>query len=79
MAITKNIIVGITDIHNEPDAILVRSTENGEDINIQVVTSKFSVKRKDLMEAIKVVQEFVEKREPIEIVAHDMPQLIYGE
>ena len=79
MAITKNIIVGITDIHNEPDAILVRSTENGEDVNIQVVTSKFSVKRKDLMEAMKVVQEFVEKREPIEIVAENMPQLIYGE
>lgn len=79
MAITKNIVVGISDIHNEPDAILFRSTQNSEDVNIQVVTSKFAVKCEDVMRAIEIVKDFVEKREPIEIVKEILPPIIYGD
>jgi hypothetical protein len=77
MAITKNIVVGISDIHNEPDAILFRSTENSEDVNIQVVTSKFAVKCEDVMRAIGIVKDFVEKREPIEISKEIVPTFSY--
>lgn len=79
MAITKNIIVGISDIHNEPDAILLRSTENADDVNIQVLTSKFSVKQQDIIQAITVIRDFVEKRKPIDIINESVPKLIYGE
>lgn len=79
MAITKNIIVGVSDIHNEPDAILLRSTENKDDVNIQVVTAKFSVKHDDLLEAIRVIKEFVNKREPIEINKEIAPTFVYGD
>lgn len=79
MAITKNIIVGISDIHNEPDAILLRSTENKDDVNIQVVTAKFSVKHEDILEAVKVIKEFVDKREPIEITREISTPIIYGD
>lgn len=79
MAITKNIVVGISDIHNEPDAILFRSTENNEDVNIQVVTAKFAVKCEDVIQAIKIVKDFVEKREPIEISKEIVPTFTYDE
>lgn len=79
MAITKNIVVGISDIHNEPDAILFRSTENNEDVNIQVVTAKFAVKCEDVIRAIGIVKDFVEKREPIEISKEIVPTFAYGE
>lgn len=79
MAITRNIVVGISDVHNEPDAILFRSTENGEDINIQVVAAKFAVKIDDVNKAIEIVKDFVGKREPIEITKESMPSIIYGE
>ena len=79
MAITKNIIIGIPDVYNEPDAILIRSTENQEDINIQVVTSKFAVKREDLLQALKEVEMFVNKRQPLEIIPEFVPQFVYKE
>lgn len=79
MAITKNIIIGISDIYNEPDAILIRSTENPTDVNIQVVTSKFAVRREDLMQALAEVKSFVDKREPVEIVEEFLPTFVYKE
>lgn len=65
MAITRNIVVGISDIHNEPDAILLKSTENCDDINIQVSVSKVAIKYKDLESAINIVKSFIQKRDPI--------------
>jgi hypothetical protein len=79
MAITRNIVVGISDIHNEPDAILFRSTENNEDINIQVVTAKFAVKYEDVIRAVQIVKEFVDKREPIEMTKQISSSFTYGE
>ena len=79
MAITKNLIIGISDIYNEPDAILIRSTENTDDVNIQVVTSKFAVKREDLMQALFEVKNFVEKRQPVETTHEVVPSFIYRE
>lgn len=81
MAITKNIVVGISDINNEPDAILLRSTELPENINIQVVSSKFAVNSDELIAAIKTVKDFVNKREPISITKNELfvANFAYGE
>jgi hypothetical protein len=67
MSITKNLIIGISDIYNEPDAIIIRSTENKDDVNIQVASSKMGVKREDLILALTEIKNFVDKREPISI------------
>ncbi len=67
MSITKNLIIGISDIYNEPDAIIIRSTENKDDVNIQVASSKMGVKREDLIFALTEIKNFVDKREPISI------------
>jgi len=67
MSFTKNLIIGISDIYGEPDAIIIRSTENKDDVNIQVATSKMGVKREELMIALAEIKNFVDKREPISI------------
>lgn len=65
MSVTRNIVVGVSDIHNEPDVVLLKSTENSDDINIQVTTSKLAIKASDLEYAINLVKDFVQKRNPI--------------
>lgn len=79
MAVTRNIVVGISDINNEPDVILFRSTENNEDILIQVVTPKVSVKYQDIVRATTTVKDFIDKREPIEIDSPTVMTIMYGE
>ena len=81
MAITTNIVVGISDVNNEPDAILLRSVENSDDINIQVTTAKFSVKHLELSQAICIVQDFIKNREPIETRSNVavISEIVYGE
>lgn len=79
MAITKNIVIGISDIHNEPDAILFKSTSKNDDVNIEVVAQKFAVKQSDVLEAIKTIKEFIQKREPIVINKDSSLPIVYGE
>jgi hypothetical protein len=79
MAITTNIIVGVSDIHNEPDAILFRSSGNPDHINVQVVSSKFAVNHEDILNAITIVKDFVQNRQPIDITKETLPTIVYGE
>lgn len=81
MSITKNIVIGVSDISNEPDAIVLRSTETADHVNIQVISSKFAVNSDELIMAVKMVKDFVNKREPIEVTKNQFFQanFSYGE
>jgi hypothetical protein len=67
MAISKNIVIGISDLYGDPDTIIIRSTENKDNVNIISSSNQMGVKREDLVLALTEIKIFVDKRDPISV------------
>lgn len=79
--IKRNLIVSIDSPDGfEKDVVSLRTTV-ADAIVIETVGSKLAVNPDELMQAIQEVKDFLQKREPIVMVAKNsqVSQIIYGD
>jgi len=79
--IKRNLIVSIDSPDGfEKDVVSLRTTV-ADAIVIETVGSKLAVNPDELMQAVKEVKEFLQKRAPIDVASKAAPlsQIIYGD